>query len=149
MFSIWYNRNNMTYQKQKKLTPEKMIFTALGVYVFLASLLMIVKAIDMWPFIFFAIVSLFSVYALYKILYRDNTRKLLRVSLVLEGFIAIFLLYPAPLALVADLVGIKCQNLLGGTERCLDSLTFSSIEVGLVLMIPMALLAIFSYQKTK
>ena len=140
----------MTNQKQKKVTFDKVFFAAIGLYVLFVSLLMVSRTIDMWLFIFFVLVSLFSVYALYKIIYKNNTGKLLRFSLATEALLATFLLYPAPLAMVADFIGYECLNLLGEAEKCVDSTTFLSFDPSLfVLMIPMVALAVFSYQKTK
>lgn len=139
----------MIHKKQKKLTFEKVFFIAVGLYVLFVSLLMVGKAVDLWLFVFFITVSLFSVYALYKIIYENYIRKVLWLTLLIEAFFATLLLYPAPLAFIADFVGIKCHNLLGDIEKCTESITFSSMEIGIVLMIPMIILAIFSYQKTK
>lgn len=139
----------MIQKKLKELTFEKVIFAAIGLYVLVVSLLMVSKTVFLWPFIFFAVVSLFSIYALHKIVYKNDAGRLLRLTLIIEALLATFLLHSAPLALVADFVGIECQNLLGEVEKCSESIMFSSIEIGIVLMIPMVLLAIFSYQKTK
>lgn len=140
----------MIHAKQKRFTFEKMFFSVVGLYVLFVSLLMVRVAVGLWLFIFFVIVSLFSVYALYKIVYKDDTRKLLWVTLLLEAVLATFLLYPTPLALVADFVGVECSNWSGVPEKCADSISFLSFDPSIfILMIPMVVLAIFSYQKTK
>lgn len=139
----------MTQVKIKEIKLEKIVFIIVGIYVLLVSLITASHAIDMWPFIFFIAVSLFSIYALYKILFRSNTRKLLRIALTAEALFATLLLYPTLLALFADFIGIGCSNWSGVPEKCVDSISFLSIESVFIVMIPMVFLATFSYLKTK
>lgn len=141
----------MVYARQKNLTFDKVVFAGLGLYVLAVSLLMVSKALYLWLYIFFSLVSLFAVYAVYRIVYKGDSRgRLLQVALVVEALLATFLLYPTPLALVADSIGIRCSNWSGVTERCVDSITFLSFDRSIfVLMTPMVLLAIFTYYKTR
>ena len=139
----------MAHKKQKGSALEKAFLTIVGLYVLLVSLFTFSKAISLWPFAFFVIVSLFSAYALHKIIYRNDTRRLLGSTLIIEGVLSIFLLYPTPLALGADFIGVKCSHWSGVVEKCADNISFLSIESLLTLMVPMVLLAIFAYQKTK
>lgn len=141
--------NNMVRKKQKQLSIEKIPYLVMSIYVLGVSLFMVSRTVYLWLFIFFILVSLFSLFAFREVLSRNYTRKLLRLTLVAEAILATFLIYPAPVAAIADFIGAKCQNLLGGVEQCSESITFSSIKLSLVLMVPMVFLAALAYQKTK
>lgn len=120
------------------------LLTIASLYVLAISLLMVITSgIFIWPFILFLIISLSSGYALYKV-YKGRISNTLVWTIVGQAFLASLLLYPTVLATVADLIGLTC----GGAEQCSEDPLFSH-SARLAILVPMLILATFSYYRNR
>lgn len=138
----------MKSKSNQKPTAERVALILISLYVLVVSLIMTDRASLFWPLSFFAILSLFSIYAVYKI-HKSELNRPLRAIILIEAILATLVLWPKPLGYAADYIGIKCESLMGGVVKCSQSPIFSFVEVGVVLVIPMLLLALVFYARTK
>jgi|GEM_PF-6555041 len=133
-------------RKNKNDLANKLLIGLLGLYVFVTSLVMITKQnlLIFWPLILFVGTAGFSVYIFYRIR-RDDMSRSLSIGIIIEALLTTCVLCSKLLGNLADSLGLHCDGLFGTVTQCSDSLMFSPEGIGVIMIIPMLVVAALSF----
>lgn len=131
----------MVKKNQKKLT-SKYVFILLSVYVLFGSLFLVATNMTfIWPFILYLGVASYSLYGLY-VIATNTLRRPISIGILVETLLLTIVIFSKQIGVIFDYAGIKCSGLFGAETLCSESLNFSVLKFGGLLVVPMVIIAV-------
>lgn len=133
--------------KNKSSILERFFVSLLAIYIFIVSIAQLGNALMIWPVLFYILLCVFAVYVTV-LVNKHRLDKVSRSLLLVEAILATALVFPRAVGTVADTIGVRCEDLLGGHVNCSES-SLLSIELAILLLVPMLIIAIAFCLRTK